>query len=98
MWFAALRAEAYAAQGPGFAENWLTRDDSWLRQLLLRILQGKPLVRSLLGPDPFAGRPPRFVRLVLWQYRFSELGPDWWTRTEVGVVAGPVSLLNRDEP
>jgi len=32
------------------------------------------------------------VRLVLWQYRFTDHGPDWWRRERVGVLAGPWSL------
>jgi len=47
-------------------------------------------VLSLFASDPFHGKPPRFVRTVLWQYWFSTLEEKktegiWWRRQ----LAGP---------
>jgi hypothetical protein len=91
MWFAALRAEQVAGS-PRAVQEWLEREDVWLARLLEALLRGDPEVRALLAPSPFGDERPRYVRLVLWQYRFSRGGPDWWTRTRVGVLAGPYGL------
>ncbi len=90
MWFAALRAELVFGN-PEATRAWLLDEDVWLQRLLVAILQGEPRVLALLEPAP-AASPPRYVRLVLWQYRFSERGRDWWQRQPAGVLAGPLAL------
>jgi hypothetical protein len=64
------------------------------------LLQGDPDVFGLFGGDPFAGKPPRYVRAVLWQYWFS--APEqrraqgiWWTRKYLGTYA-PVLTRMQD--
>ncbi len=91
MWFAALRAERIAGD-PLATQAWLFEQDVWLQRLLVALLRGEPRVTALLGPTPFPDAPPRFVRLVLWEYRFSDGGRDWWTRRRVGVLVGPLAL------
>ena len=91
MWFAALRAERLVGDPEG-AESWLEREDVWLGRLLLALLRGEPQVQALLGPSPFGGEPPRYVRLVLWQYHFSDGGEAWWVRQRTGVLTGPLGL------
>jgi hypothetical protein len=94
MWFAALRAEELAAD-PGAVGSWLEREDPWLARLVAALLRGEPAVLALLDPSPFGETPPREIRLVLWQYRFTDRGLDWWQRERVGVLAGPWSLSDR---
>jgi predicted DCC family thiol-disulfide oxidoreductase YuxK len=91
MWFAALRAEGLVGD-PETTSAWLGSEDVWLQRLLVALLRGEPQVLELLGPAPFGSKPPRYVRLVLWQYRFSDRGGDWWLRRRVGVLAGPLAL------
>ena len=67
MWFAAL----------GTADR-----NPWFGRFLLTLLEGKRPVLSLLAADPFAGKPPRFVRATLWDYRFTNAK----TRRETGQV------------
>ena len=74
MWFAALS---------GFA------DSPWLEPLLARLLEGSPPVLALLRTNPFPDRPPRFVRAVLYDYRFTDFATRratgaWWRRVERG--------------
>jgi len=95
MWFAALRAEGLVGR-PEAIRLWLTRGDFWLQRLLIRLLEGEPEVQPLLGPSPFGGTRPRYLRLVLWEYRFSDGGDDWWVRDRVGVLVGPVALGSKD--
>jgi hypothetical protein len=76
MWFAALDPEG---------------NIGWLESLANRLRAGTPEVVKLLGPNPFAGAPPRFIRLTEYQYRFST-GEEWrrthawWVRELVGSV------------
>ena len=74
LWFAAL--------SPGQSLGWLQHLGEGLRA-------GTPEVLSLLGHDPFPGKPPQYVRAVLYDYRFST--PEqrrrtgaWWVRTLEG--------------
>jgi predicted DCC family thiol-disulfide oxidoreductase YuxK len=91
MWFAALRAEGLAGN-PEAARAWLEREDAWLGRLLVGLLRREPSVLALLEPAPPGAQRPRYVRLVLWQYRFTDHGDDWWARQRVGVLVGPLSL------
>jgi hypothetical protein len=82
MWFAAL--------GP--------REESpWLRNLMVRLLQGSPEVLRLLAHNPFPGRPPRHVRAVLYEYHFTSRAEragtgNWWRRETEGLYFPPSSL------
>lgn len=80
MWFAAL----------GDA-----RRNPWLVMLVQRLLEGSSPVRALLQEDPFPDRPPRFIRAIIHDYRFTQPGNDgWWTRRERGLYLPPLSLEN----
>jgi hypothetical protein len=76
LWFAAL--------APG-------QSLGWLETLAERLRSGTPEVLALLGRNPFPDRPPRFVRAVLYEYRFST--PEerrrtgaWWVREPRGLI------------
>lgn len=74
MWFAAL-------EGPA--------PPLWFGSFMRRLLEGAPAVVSLLGPDPFAERPPKYVRAILYEYRFASRAGrrqtgQWWERRLVG--------------
>jgi lipase maturation factor 1 len=74
MWFAAL----------SYYSN-----NTWLRRLLMRLLENSPPVVGLFRDNPFSKRPPQFIRAVLFDYRFttwqqrSETGA-WWRRERRG--------------
>ena len=75
MWFAALGS---------------CDDNPWLVRFMERLREGAPPVRRLLAVDPFPGTPPRFVRAVLYDYRFSSIGERrssgaWWRRQPLGL-------------
>jgi predicted DCC family thiol-disulfide oxidoreductase YuxK len=74
MWFAAL------GTAPG---------NPWFTNFCIRLLQGSPSVLGLLGPNPFPDHPPRFVRAIVYDYRFTTVADRratgaWWTRTPAG--------------
>jgi hypothetical protein len=80
MWFAAL--------GDASGEPWFQR-------FCQRLLAGSAEVLRLMAHDPFAGRPPRFIRAVLYQYHYAP--PEehrrgiWWTRERLGDYMAPLS-------
>jgi hypothetical protein len=57
MWFAAL-------------EDF--RSASWTQGLFARLLEGEPTVLAMLGKNPFPEAPPRYVRAVAYDYRFTD--------------------------
>jgi predicted DCC family thiol-disulfide oxidoreductase YuxK len=65
MWFAALET---------------CEENPWLVNFLGRLLQGEPTVLRLLATNPFPARPPRYIRTLLYDYRFT----DWQTRRSTG--------------
>jgi hypothetical protein len=72
--------------------------DDWLNNLVFRLLTGEGEVTRLLAYNPFPNHPPRYMRVVLYDYRFSDRGsPAWWVRRPVGVLIGPLSI-SRDTP
>lgn len=84
MWFAALGN---------------IRGNRWLIRYMRDLLQGEPAAVDLLEDNPFSGRPPRFIRAVRYDYRFTdpetlEQTGRWWRRERQGLYA-PV-LRRRD--
>ncbi len=81
IWFAAMTTPAGAPWAVHFARKLLDADAS---------------VLSLLARAPFDGRPPRYVRAVLYQYEFAPLGANtWWVREPLGLWLRP---LGKDDP
>jgi len=69
----------------------------WFIHLVAKLLQGDRPVMSLLKTNPFPDEPPRFVRALLYEYRFS--APEakkkaglWWVREPKGMYFPTVSL------
>jgi predicted DCC family thiol-disulfide oxidoreductase YuxK len=75
MWFAALGT---ASENP------------WFSFFLQRLLQDSPQVTALLEINPFPGKPPLYVRALLYEYRYTS--PEekkatgaWWVRQLEGI-------------
>ncbi|MXY22955.1 MAG: lipase maturation factor family protein [Acidobacteria bacterium] len=80
MWFAALDPQ---------------RQAHWLLPLAQRLLENDPLALGLLDPaaNPFPDEPPRYVRLLLYRYRFTtpaDASDDWWARELLGPLTEPM--------
>ncbi len=94
----------YAPYQPRFDWNlWFTSLGSW-RQYpwVVRgealLLENDPAVVSLFARNPFPRQPPRFLRTVLWQYWFTDLGTwrrtgAWWRRADHGLYAPELERL-----
>lgn len=83
MWFAALRGSYQNAP--------------WFSHFIVALLQGKPEVLQLLAENPFPEAPPRYVRAVLYDYRFTDIATKrsegtWWSREREGLYCPAVSL------
>jgi hypothetical protein len=82
MWFAALSSY---------------RQQPWFAAFLARLLQGSPDVLALLEKNPFPDHPPRYIRSIAYDYRFTDFKTRretgaWWVRTEEGQYS-PVQSL-----
>jgi len=76
MWFAALDVE----QG---------QLDGWVPRFLDRLHEGSPAVLGLLRENPFPRRPPRYLRILVYDYRFTTSAQRsssgaWWRRDYLG--------------
>jgi hypothetical protein len=82
MWFAAMSSPMY---------------HEWFVPFLAKLLDGDRATLRLLRTNPFDGNRPRFVRALLYLYRFTtpkehrETGA-WWHRELVADYVPPVSL------
>ena len=82
MWFAALGG---------------ARQEEWFAPFLQRLLEGSPPVLALLAGNPFPHSPPRYVRALLYDYRFTDLATlrrtgAWWRREPEGAFTPAVTL------
>lgn len=83
MWFAAMGT-------PG--------EYPWTYNLVWKLLHNDPATLSLFAANPFSGQPPRYVRAVLYIYKFAKPGNPrhlWWTRQKLGDWLPPLSADNK---
>ncbi|OLD51485.1 MAG: hypothetical protein AUI58_07340 [Chloroflexi bacterium 13_1_40CM_2_70_6] len=85
MWFAAFSSPTY---------------HEWFVPLLAKLLEGDRTTLGLLRTNPFPERPPRFVRALLYRYRFTtprerRESRAWWTRRLLREYVPPVTLRGR---
>jgi hypothetical protein len=79
MWFAAMATPA---------------DYPWTLHLVSKLLHNDPAAISLFAANPFASRPPRYIRAVRYRYRFAQPGNPlglWWHRDRVDMWLPPLS-------
>jgi hypothetical protein len=82
MWFAALG-------------NY--RENPWLLRFMERLLEGSPPVLDLVERNPFAGKPPKYIRAMVYDYQFTTFEErrktgNWWKRELKGTYFPPISL------
>jgi len=59
----------------------------WTLTLISKLLHNDPTALSLFAGNPFPDKPPRYIRAVLYRYKFALPGDPqhlWWTRQRVG--------------
>ena len=82
MWFAALGSY---------------RENPWIVNFAVKLLEGSPDVRGLLEADPFGGKAPQYVRAVLYEYSFTDAEErrrtgNWWKREAKGLYLPAIGL------
>jgi hypothetical protein len=82
MWFAALGS---------------SRERYWFERFVIRLLRNSPDVTKLLGRNPFPDSPPRYIRAVLYDYRFATMAERratgaWWKRENRAIYLQPAML------
>jgi hypothetical protein len=88
----------YAPYQPRFDWNlWFASLTDWQQANIVplteeRLLQGDADVLALFRGNPFPNTPPRYVKAVLWQYRFTSMQEkhetgNWWHRQLLGLYA-----------
>jgi hypothetical protein len=75
-------------------------DDEWFQNFCARLLEADQEVLRLVEHDPFEGRRPRYVRAVLYRYRFSDAEARrrdgvWWTRERLREYSPILSLSGK---
>ena len=87
MWFEALDTRGGVSQ--------------WFQNFLVRLLQNEPDVLQLMAKNPFPDKPPRYVRVIVYDYAFSDAATRrqtgaWWTRKAVMLRVYPSALPTPD--
>jgi hypothetical protein len=75
----------------------VSRYDLWFLRFVKKLLSGDAAMLKLMRVNPFAGRPPAFIRARFYLYRFTNLrekreSGTWWERRLLGEYLQPVSL------
>ncbi len=70
----------------------------WTVHFVWKLLHNDPGTLSLIAGNPFPAEPPRYVRAVLYRYRFTQPGEgaSWWKRERLGLWLPPISLENAE--
>jgi hypothetical protein len=93
----------YAPYQPRFDWNlWFASLGDWRQNDIVprteeRLLTNSPDVLHLFARNPFAAKPPKYVRAVLWQYWFTTMQEkhstgNWWKRNLLGLYAPTLTL------
>jgi len=80
-----------------FAALGSPEENPWVLALCEHLLRGTPEVLALLGKNPFPAKPPRYLRVIRYEYHFTDTATrartgQWWRRTPLDIYVAPVSL------
>ena len=75
------------------------RYNPWMLSVIAKLLQGDRGTLTLFERNPFASAPPKFIRALLYEYRFTtpeerRRSGAWWSRQLVQEYLPPLSLDN----
>lgn len=77
-----------------FAALGSFRENPWVQDLMVRMLENSPEVMSFFSVNPFMDRPPQYLRARLYAYEFATPGEIWsegkWWRRELLGEYSPV--------
>ncbi len=71
----------------------------WILNLTAKLLKNDPETLSLIKTNPFPGAPPKYIRAILYEYKFTSPGERkqtgaWWTRKYLREYLPALSLDN----
>lgn len=74
----------------------------WFAYFLEALLDNSPTVTALLQHNPFADKPPRYIRVEAYRYNFTDSAErkqtgNWWRREALGPFA-PLPWIERTDP
>ena len=63
---------------------------NWFNRFIIKLKEGSPEVLALLKHDPFKDRPPEFIRVQVFQYKFTSVEErqetgNWWKYKYLGL-------------
>ncbi|MFZ0962521.1 MAG: lipase maturation factor family protein [Terriglobia bacterium] len=78
------------------------RSSPWFTELMRRLLEGSPPVLALLERNPFPHSPPKYLRALIYDYRFTSWSErraqgEWWHRRLLGGYFPAVSLKRSEK-
>lgn len=73
------------------------RNNPWIVNFCVRLMQGSPQVLSLLDKNPFSKKPPVYLRATAYTYHFTTIAErhktgNWWKRTPLRIYLPKISL------
>ena len=77
-----------------FASMSSADDYPWTLHLVYKLLHNDPMATGLFAQNPFPNNPPRYIRAILYRYRFAQPGNapnNWWTREQIAIWLPPLS-------
>nr|AGU11768.1 Lipase maturation factor [uncultured organism] len=78
-----------------FASMASVNEYPWTLNLVWKLLHNDPKIISLFADNPFPGKPPRYIRAVLYRYTFAKPNNPqglWWHRELVSMWIPPLSV------
>ncbi len=86
-----------------FASLGSIQQNHWLVSLTRQLLEGSHSVASLFAHDPFAGKAPKYIRIVRYEYFFTKHFQKktegiWWKRRITDLYLEPLTLMNFETP
>ena len=82
-----------------FASMYSPQEYRWTPNLVWKLLHNDPKAVSLFAGNPFPDKPPKYIRAVLYRYKFAKPGNPqhlWWTREKVSDWLPALSVNNPD--
>jgi hypothetical protein len=80
-----------------FAAMGSPREYPWAVHLVWQLLGAEPGALGLIANDPFAGQPPRHIRVDLYRYELAPPGGKVrWQRTRLGPWLPPLERDNAE--
>lgn len=75
--------------------------EAWFQNFIYRLFQGSPVVLSLLRVNPFPKAPPEYIRVLLYDYEFTDrcvkrATGEWWTRHLIGYYSPTLQKVREE--